>query len=289
MTSGTARSEETTSAERFSYEVLPREPRQTTVLDWIKHVALALILLTLVGFGIYIWHCGEQFLDGTAVGNDFLTLQSSIAFVAATVALSGLMLTHVNNTQHSRTQHTITLLNTRFSEPMHYQAIFCIRQFVGDEGIQKEQLEEAKKKQRPSFDIVFNVRSLANYYEMLAASLARKELDERLLFASLGTNVLAFYRMAWRFVHDARGVTSEYPAEATNPRQPDVYKNLLWLVSRWGEASVLEGGSPQKHRISPTQSIVFRGGQASNGVDVLVYTSLLVATVILLLVSHLLT
>jgi len=196
-----------------------------------RRFAGVIIIVSFIVYGIYIFNC-----ESCVTCEPDVSYAIIVSVVAATMV--GVIQFSLNRENQTK-QHTINVIfESRFSEFFH-ELLSSFWSSLGNHGkvclldvINSEKHASHRNNFKREFDMIMTIRSLANYYEFIAASIRSKDLDENLSKECIGTMVVHFFRRAETFIRYRRGEIDSNGSKKEATR-PELFKNLIWLYERW--------------------------------------------------------
>lgn len=163
-----------------------------------------------------------------------------MAVAAAALATIGWLVQRDNALFINRKQHTLSILmQMRQSETFNSHRNRVHAKFPPGTGISRQDvqwlLEQRKDPSnyadgadgKPQYPLIDSIQFLANFYEFLSAAVRQKDLDESLLYESIGNIAINYYEKVAPWLRHF-----QQPGPDGAP-STDTYNHYWWLYQRW--------------------------------------------------------
>jgi Domain of unknown function (DUF4760) len=181
---------------------------------------------------------------------------ATVAAAAATLATVGWLVQRDASMFLNRKQHTLNiLLQMRQSEIFNRHRIGLFARFPAGRKIEPADLQPLLDERRAreygivdgklKFPTIESINFLANFYEFLAAAIRQKDLDEELLYATIGDMATNYYDKIRPYIEDA-----QEPGPDGVPTT-DTFVEYYWLYQRWTARTLAEAAQRARRRSGP--------------------------------------
>lgn len=178
-----------------------------------------------------------------------------VAMIGATMATIGWIALRENSIFLNRKQHTLNvLLQIRQSEAFNKHRTHILSHYPTGTNITAADLPELLKQRKDKtryviqdgketqFPVAESIQFVANFYEFLAAAVKQRDLDERLLYETLGDIIVAYYEKILPILLDHQKPNKE------GVPTTGVFTQYHWLYHRWVRRDAAEDKARAKAR-----------------------------------------
>jgi hypothetical protein len=236
-------------AERYLETAAPLRPLADAV--WFMTLTLALVLLVATSLEepeelhripLVLW-VGFTLVLGTALAYwvyNPVNPTATVATAAAVLGTIGWLVQRDSSMYLNRKQHTLNiLLQTRQSEAFNKHRTNTLARYPHKVTIPATDIPELMRAREiatsyglgegkeTKFPVIESIIFMANFYEFLAASIRAKDLDENLLYDTLGDIAVSYYEKVQPVI------AHHQQPDGDGTPTTDIFTQYRWLYLRW--------------------------------------------------------